>query len=1002
MDSRYLNSDIFLRRDKEWNDITIKNYITQCFNKIEIIPGWTFGSCDWVKNTKLKRTEELKKNVLETIRVILKNNTDEDVIYDLNIPKLVENQFFYIGGYFKTPIFQLFDYPIIYRNDIIRIRTNVISASLDLKKTDKNYMMNIFGKNIPYPLLLTAVHTEDELIQFLSQYTEENFVIQSIIEKCTQLWNNTTQAERISSLGSYFMDNINRVKKGTGAIFSIKTAYIVDFFSKPYFTTDSILYEFLHAIYQGKRSDTDLEKKRVRFAEYILAPLVKKIYDMLITLNSSTKNRYQISQNIVLDNCNVSSIVNFNLTINPITEIAAMLQLSLTGPGGFKKDNVPAHLRNLDDSQKGRICPADTPDREGCGIILNMVPTIKIDDSGNFMEPDPNVITSYPISLTPFLEHNDPTRLQMASSQSKQAITLKNGEQPLIRSGLEDRYLEQSTFLKIAKKNGTVVYKTYDILLVLYEDKEVELIRIGYRDLYLNIVDYIHTNLNMDDEFKVGDTICHSMIIKNKELALGKNLLTGILTYKGYNYEDGIIISQTTADNAFTSLHSLDLSFMIDNNQVLLNLGQDIEIYEAIPKVGQKLKRNEVYAKIKILDGEDGVINLETIDLTASVDCTVTHVEIYPNSWYKKSDEFVNFINLKRLEQTYRYATLYETLRKNLNKSSVDDFLLKNSLPLGITQLDCEHKSGKYILKSEHYEGIFFKIKAVYEEKISVGDKLANRHGNKGIISKIVADDMMPRLDDGRTLDIIINPLGIISRMNSGQLFELHLGECLHKLKLKMLEIPETKDKLKYLKGFLDIIDKTEDKWITNKILNDFGTEHGRYLIQPPFLSVQTPDVQKALEYCEGSFKQRVFDPTTNVFISDNIAIGYNYFIKLVHRAIDKMSARSIGPYSRKTLQPLGGKSRQGGHKLGEMEVWALQGHDANKLLRDNLTILSDSPGLKNEFLASTLNNPELAISDASDRRPQSSRLLDVNFNVLGTQLEFEEKEEEDTTNEVN
>jgi len=318
-----------------------------------------------------------------------------------------------------------------------------------------------------------------------------------------------------------------------------------------------------------------------------------------------------------------------------------------------------------------------------------------------------------------------------------------------------------------------------------------------------------------------------------------------------------------------------------------------------------------------------------------------------------------------------------------------------------LSRLDCSSRIGKYTNKGQKIGGIFVKMHGIYTEKIGIGDKIANRHGNKGIISKIIPKENMPVLPDGRRIEVILNPLGIISRMNDGQLYELHLNEALRNIRIKLKTL-NNDDRVPYLKGFLDIIDKSTDKWTSEKIINEYRKDLERviknelesgvpedniYLIQPPFQSIKGNDSKNAMQYTSSETKQILYDPSSKMNIKNPIAVGYMYFLKLVHRSSDKMSARSIGPYSKKTLQPLGGKSRLGGHRLGEMEIWSLLAHGADNILKDFLTLHSDSPGLKNKFLADVLQNPELASHSALDDRPQSLRLFEAYLKILGLEL---------------
>jgi DNA-directed RNA polymerase beta subunit len=364
---------------------------------------------------------------------------------------------------------------------------------------------------------------------------------------------------------------------------------------------------------------------------------------MVISIYKNPTEKYQIPKNIIIDNCIVSDIVHYNFPLNPVSEISNLFQCTLVGPNGFKKNNVPMYLRNLDDTQFGKICPADTPDRDGCGVILNLVPTVEIDEYGKFIDSDNEIITSHAISLTPFLENDDQTRLQMASGQTKQTILIKESEKPMVKSGIENMCLDRTTFLSLAKDDGEIVYRDDKFIIASYDDKTNEAIEINYRSMYLNTMDFIECKLNKGDRFKKGQILASSSFLKDGELSLGKNLLTAIMIYKGYNYEDGIVISESIASQ-MTSLHYVDLTFDILPGQVLLSL--DPDNYIPIPVVGQKLNTGDVYAKVKILDPEDGYenINEEPLEKIAPIECTVVGIEIFPNTFNKKVPEFNLFI----------------------------------------------------------------------------------------------------------------------------------------------------------------------------------------------------------------------------------------------------------------------------------------------------------------------------------------------------------------------
>ena len=1025
MDPRYDVStfdNIFERRKTEWNDSEILNHVTNLFKKLELNENWKLEKVKWKDDFKFtKRKEELKKDIYKIISVFFKTPDGNSHNLDFKFPVLINDQFFYIGGFLKIPIFQLYDFPIIYRKTKnktkIKFRNNILSISL-LKDKDGFLKVSIFNRSMKFHELIAYVYDRDELNQFLNNYPnisdlmEKNELLNLTLLKCNEIWQTLNKTERIKKLGEMFSTTKrDHEKKGKGIIFSLKAAFEIDYFNRQFCKTESIIFELLNAIIEGPRSDSDLKNKRIRLAEFIFTPLIRQVYDMVISAFNSKNMKFNISPSLIVDKCNastpkdkfnVSHIVHYNFALNPIAEIAFMAQTSLTGPGGFKKENVPTYLRTIDESQKGFICPADTPDRDGCGVVLNMTPTIKLNKDGTFADPSLETIVSYPITLVPFLHNDDQTRLQMASSQLKQSILLKDSQKPIIRSGTEECYLDKTTFLFKAKKDGKVIFKDSDYLIVSYLDqnnnyKDGEVFKLNYRNMYLNTVDLIKTNKNEGDLFKKDDVLCQSSFIKDNTLSYGQNLLTVIMIGNGFNYEDGIILSESAAKK-FTSLHYIDLDYLIEKKHVLFSLKNDC--YQPFVEIGQDLKKGEIYAKLKILNTEENLedIQIEEIALKCPRDCKVNSIQIFPNSWNQELQEHSDRIKELILKQNQKYDLLNEKLKLVYSEDEIEKFMILNDL----SKWNCKDKIGKYYEKGKRINGALIKIQGIYEDPIILGDKIANRHGNKGVVSKILPDDQMPLLGDGRRAEIVINPLGVISRMNVGQLYEITLTETLYQLKNKMKDITSDEERRKYLEGYLSIVDKTTERWIKNDILNKYDknlNEKGLecaleelYIIQPAFKGINPLDLKELMDYTNTKEVQKVFDPLTNTYLENEVTVGYIYFQKLIHRACEKMSARSIGPYSNKTLQPLGGKSNQGGHRLGEMEVWGLLGHGANNQLTDFLTTQSDSIGLKNELLADIIKNPELlSATEDFDKKPQSLRLLDANLKIFGIEISDDE-----------
>ena len=565
IDPRVNNDHLLGMRAKEWNNPKVKEYIDKLFSNIELIDGWKFVGSSWAEDDQPKtvddsivtldatkdaakkvekkkhRKEELKKNIVKVLNVTIKTANEKEIVYPLQIPQLIDSQFFFIGGNLKIPIFQLYDMPIIYRKTesgdlYLKIKTNVLSAIVNLNK-ESEYTISLFKNTIPFAELICMYHTKEELDAVYETFDKENYQLQKIKTSCDKIYDlYPDKTKLLEKIGEYFTtsSNADKEKKGKIVLFSLKAAYDIDFYAHKFFKQSSLLFELLQSINDGIRLDSDFKNKRIRFFEYVMYSLIKKVYTMIITIKGNRKIKFQIPQTIIVDNCNVSDIVHMNLPLNPVGELASLFQCTLIGPGGFKKEMVPVHLRNLDDSQFGIVCSADTPDRAGCGVVSNFVPSVNITEDGTFSDDVSKIVCSYPISLTPFLSNDDQTRLQMASNQTKQAILLDDAEPPFIKSGMEPLYLDHTTFLHKAKKNGSVIYLDAKFMVVKYVDNTIDVFNIKYRELHSNTIDFIEPVKALNDTFQAGDILAQSRFLQDGELALGKNLLTGITIWKCY------------------------------------------------------------------------------------------------------------------------------------------------------------------------------------------------------------------------------------------------------------------------------------------------------------------------------------------------------------------------------------------------------------------------------------------------------------------------------------
>jgi DNA-directed RNA polymerase beta subunit len=937
---------------------------------------------------------ELSKTLKQTLVIKLqKGNSEIDL--SIFIPKIIDDNYVIINGRKKIPLYQLFDIPVVTRGESIKLRTNVATLMTFKEKQMPSVKISFLGKKVPLSLMMLAYYGPETIenrfnLKTLSVNENSDVLYEKLLADLLLYYEESkgyTQDDFIHEIGRLY-SKYNAKSKGEDVMYALDLIPKVDVVTAKFLETGSIIEELLKAIKTQYIDDTLFTNKRVRCFEYMIYGKISKIiFDLCYSNRTSRSPKFNINSTQILSECNVSDIVQFDFSINPIEELTKLSRISLLGPGGFKRENIPKHLRDICPSMFGRICPVDTPDRDNCGVLQNLTPNVKLDDNMKFSPDVPdNQPISIPVSMVPFLEHDDQTRLQMASSQMRQSIMLKKFDKPMIKSGCEGLYTDFTQFVKRAKNNGQVIHMDQKYLIVLYEDGEVDIFNIEFRKIYVEHMDFLNIYVKPGDKFKAGDILAESNYCKNGEITFGKNLLTGVMIYYGNNYEDGIVISdRLVKEDVFTSVHYKDLSFTIPPYKVLLSLDDDK--YKPLPNEFETVEAGNPYAIMKSLTTDDPYsVFGQTLEMNAEKRYLISEIKIYANEWNNEIPEYNDWIKNEIKVQQERETYLQSILKEHLSKEKALRFIRENSL-------DMSSFTGKYKNKREKINGVYVEMTGIHFRRIQVGDKIANRHGNKGIISRIIPHEKMPQIEDGRHLDICINPLGIISRMNIGQLYELRMSMILENLKNMMKEILRTKgqDETKqFLLEFIKIIDKTEDNWYFKQfeaqvpeIIDDDFIDSIE-IIQPPFESCKIEDIQNAIKYTSTKFKQEIYDPISKVKFLNKIAVGYIYFFRMVHIAAEKLAARGIGSYTKRTLQPLGGRKNKGGQRCGEMETACIIGHDAPCNLFEFLTTKSDCIDLKNKYIRNFIDTELVDDSKELDARPESVKLLNAYLTVLG------------------
>ena len=627
-----------------------------------------------------------------------------------------------------------------------------------------------------------------------------------------------------------------------------------------------------------------------------------------------------------------SQLSQFMDQINPLAELTNKRRLSALGPGGLSRDRAGYEVRDVHASHYGRICPIETPEGPNIGLISTLASYAKInkygfietpyrkvnhsvidendvryltadeeknyviaqakvqhDENGkildeqviarhlgenimakpeeiDFIDISPKQIVSVATSCIPFLENDDATRALMGANMQRQAVPLLNPHTPLVGTGMEYQAARDSGAAVVAKKDGIVTYVDAKKIIV-EEDTGPH----KYR-LTKFAISNAGTCINHRPIVKAGDKVVKGEILadgpsmEQGELALGQNVLVGFMTWNGYNYEDAVIMSERLVkEDVYTSIHIEEYSIECRDTK----LGPE-EITRDIPNVGEDARKN---------------LNSEGI--------------IMIGAEVKEGDILVGKVTPKGQAELSAEEKLLLAIFGEKSREVKDNSLRVPHGGAGIVH-DIKIFSRKNGDELQPGVNKVVKVYIVQKRKISEGDKMAGRHGNKGVISKILPIEDMPHLEDGTILDIMLNPLGVPSRMNIGQVLELHLGYAAREL--------------------------------------------GMYFATPAFDGINSKDLVNIMKEAGMSVdgKQPVISGMTGEYFDSNISVGVMYMIKLAHMVDDKLHARSVGPYSLVTQQPLGGKAQNGGQRFGEMEVWALEAYGAAYTLREILTVKSD------------------------------------------------------------
>ena len=667
-----------------------------------------------------------------------------------------------------------------------------------------------------------------------------------------------------------------------------------------------------------------------------------------------------------------SQLSQFMDQINPISELTNKRRLSSLGPGGLSRERAAMEVRDVNDSHYGRICPIESPEGPNIGLITSLANYAKVNEYGFIMTPykrvkdgklleeidyltadeeldyvisqatvgldkDGNMIDeevaarfkgenilakpkdvnyidvsaqqiiSVTASCIPFLDHDDAHRALMGANMQRQALPLLKPEAPYVGTGVEYMIARDSGATIVAKADGVVEYA---------DGRKIIVKTVGGKDVY-TLMNFEGSNnytcYHQKPIVKAGDKVTRGMIIADGpstdkgELALGKNMTVAFTTFEGYNYEDAIVLNENLVkDDAFTSIYIESFSIQCRDTK----LGPE-EITRDIPNVSEE--------SIKNLDS-NGIIRIGT--------------EV------RENDILVGKVTPKGVVELTSEEKLLHAIFGEKTREVRDTSL---RVPHGVDGIVHDIKVYTKKDNDELPSGVSKEIRVyiIQKRKIQVGDKMAGRHGNKGVISLVLPEEDMPFLPDGRPVDILLNPQGVPSRMNVGQVLELHLGMAAKNL--------------------------------------------GVYCSTPVFDGATISDIQEMMKEAkiDEDGKTVLYDGRTGEPFDNRVAVGVMYMIKLDHMVDDKLHARSTGPYSLVTQQPLGGKAQFGGQRFGEMEVWALYAYGAANILQEILTVKSDDVVGRVKVYEDIVKGNRIHQAGI----PESFRVLIKEFQALGLDI---------------
>jgi DNA-directed RNA polymerase beta subunit len=989
---------LFIKRQMDFKT-NLKHDMTNSFKTLETkeIP---------LKIEKMEITDkplkknEIMKSDLSLVKVSLKDEFGKKHNVTIEIPKIDPNSgTFRVNGRTKCLVNQIVLCPITFLKPYdSKFESSYSTFHIRSKRTKRmNYLEIYMGsfKNLPLLILLTYSFGFDETMkQYDIKYeikTEkpkktEKFACKINATEYIYFENINTELkqELITSFinegidkydikhkfgtKEYLNDLIIKITGRVNSTFLLNANLenIIDPVAKQVLINKGLPHELKYIMqYMATKvvsgfseSRNDLTNQRIRGSEVIVNLAQKQILSAYTVYKEQVLAGNKNAEFLVNPTKVLSAFLNSEIVVdmeyaNPIEEMAVMTRISPVGKsiGGIANANaIQSSARNVSPSYFGNIDPLDTPEGPNVGITQQLALGAMVSSSRGLFttkkisNEEGSGILSTSTCMIPFIENNDGNRIQFAANQSRQMLPLKNPQPPVIRSGYESVLTNvlSDNFIKKVPERSKVLSVTSDhIILVGKSGKKYDInltpihLRSGTGRDTLSI---FKTKVVKGQIVNEGQILAEGSCIKDGAISLGRTLCVGYMPYKGYNFEDGIIINEKLATNdMLTSLHGLEEEVLISEKDRVL----------FIANIGDRLKKGEPLLR-KTIGEIEQLIGFEDIEDDTTSVYGQDLIKTSPGGLIVDLEVFCNVSD----EKFPKLKFYIDRTRKRYGVSA----------------------DQKFVVKGVSIKGALVRFKIEQELKIETGDKLTNRFGAKGIITLIEKDDLMPRTPWGDRLDVILNPLGIIGRMNLGQLYELYCGLISRALVIKLLSSKNKKQALDVMTNVLSKLDTSKNKEYTNKMVGSIAKLSDRQfsllitqikdsgfipIIIPPFKAPKPNQIMEALKMLDLKPGYHLYLPEFGIKTHDAVPVGYMYVSKLEHIGEMKIHGRSTGPVVGKTSQPTQGKSREGGQRLGESDVHVLIGYNCPKLLSELMGPLSDDTISKNEMISDIIQTGE-------------------------------------------